>query len=112
MSMSMLDLCISTFAELDKNHVTSKLLWNDAIKDFYDALNAENNKSNIEAAVVDKRSLYLPIECKFKLLEKAKRAGCDSFEFWQDYYKYKATYLEPDNPERPFALEMANGKYL
>ncbi len=108
----MLDTCISIFTKLDENQVTSKSLWDDAIKNFYAALNAENQKSNLEKAVVDKRSWYLPIECKFKLLEKAKNVGCDSFEFWQDYYKYKATYLEPDDPERPFAMEMANGKYL
>lgn len=108
----MLESCINEFSELDKNQITDKVQWDDAIKRFYDALNAENKKPNLERAVVDKRSWYLPIECKFKLLEKAKAAGCDSFTFWKDYYGYRATYLEPDDPQRPFALKMANGKYL
>ena len=108
----MLDTCISIFTKLVENRVTSKSLWDDAIRNFYAALDAEDHKSNLEKAVVDKRSWYLPIECKFKLLEKAKNFGCDSFEFWQDYYGYRATYLDTDDPDRPFAIKMANGKYL
>ncbi len=112
MSMNMLDACIKTFAELEKSCATDERVWSEAVENFYQALNAEDVRSNLESAVLDKRSWYLPIECKFKLLEKAKAAGCDSFEFWKDYYKYKATYMEPDDPDRPFYLEMANGKYL
>lgn len=112
MRMNVLEICINDFAKLDQNQITDEVLWNDTVKRFYDALHAENKKSNLEKAVMDKRSWYLPVECKFELLKKAKDSGCDSFEFWKDYYKYKATYLEPDDPERSFALEMANGKYL
>lgn len=108
----MLSFCINKFADFKRNNIKDDELWNIAIKEFYNALNAENQKTNLESAVIDKRSWYLPIECKFKLLQKAKDYGCNSFEFWKDYYGYKATYLEPDDPERPYALEMSNGKYL
>lgn len=112
MGSNMLDRHICLFADFVRKQVTDEALWENAIKEFYKALNAESQKSNLEQAVTDKRSWYLPIECKFKLLEKAKAVGCDSFEFWKDYYSYRATYLDPDDPERPFALEMANGKFL
>ncbi|MGV0908793.1 hypothetical protein [Martelella sp. FOR1707] len=110
--MDMLNACIAKFAELEKKHVTDEKVWADAIQSFNEALDTENVGRNLESAILETQSWYLPIECKLRLLDKAKNAGCSSFEFWKDYYRYRATYLEPDDPERIFALEMANGKFL
>ena len=86
--------------------------WEDSRRRFINALARENSPTRLEEAVIYKWSWDLPIDLKMKLLERAKDAGCDSFKFWQDYYKYLAAHLTPSDPEFSFALEMANGKYL
>lgn len=86
--------------------------WQEARRQFSRALAEENSPQKLEEAVLDKASWDLPVDCKLALLKKAKAIGCGSFKFWQDYYKYLAAYLEPDDPEHSIALEMANGRYL
>lgn len=85
--------------------------WEHSRQEFLDALACENTAVNLEEAVTYKWSWDLPVDLNLKLLERAKDAGCNSFEFWQAYYKYQAAYLTPSDPEFSFALEMANGKY-
>lgn len=86
--------------------------WEDSRRRFIDALECENSAEKLEEAVTYKWSWELPVDLKLSLLKRAKVSGCDSFEFWQDYYKYQAAHLTPHDPEFSFALEMANGKYL
>lgn len=86
--------------------------WEYLRRRFIDALACENSSERLEEAVIYKWSWDLPVDLNLKLLKQAKDAGCDSFEFWQAYYKYQAAYLTPSDPEFSFALEMANGKYL
>ena len=102
---------IDDYAKLH-NKVASKETWSEAQQQLWLSLGRVENKSELEKAATNKNSWYLPIPYKFALLEVAKYFGCNSFEFWKDYYQYKATYMEPNDPQRPFYLERANGKYL
>ncbi|MCV0349033.1 MULTISPECIES: hypothetical protein [Alphaproteobacteria] len=86
--------------------------WEDARRRFIDALACEKSSERLEEAVTYKWSWDLPVDLNLKLLKRAKDAGCDSFEFWQAYYKFQAAYLTPSDPDFSYALEMANGKYL
>lgn len=79
---------------------------------FITALECEKSSERLEEAVTYQWSWDLPADLNLKLLKRAKDLGCDSFEFWQAYYKYQAAYLSPSDPEFAFAIEMANGKYL
>ena len=86
--------------------------WEASRRRFIVALESEKSSERLEEAVIYKWSWDLPVDLTLNLLERAKDSGCDSFEFWQAYYKYQAAYLSPSDPDFSFALEMANGKYL
>jgi hypothetical protein len=86
--------------------------WEISRRKFIDALACENSAEKLEEAVIYKWSWDLPVDLNLMLIKRAKDAGCNSFEFWQAYYKYQAAYLTPKDPEFSLALEMANGKYL
>ncbi len=89
-----------------------EIAWEASRRRFITALESEKSSERLEEAVIYKWSWDLPVDLNLRLLERAKDAGCDSFEFWQAYYKYQAAYLSPSDPDFAFALEMANGKYL
>ncbi|MEP4197453.1 MAG: hypothetical protein ABJL99_17665 [Aliishimia sp.] len=86
--------------------------WQAACSQFELTLANERRPEKLEEAVLYKWSWDLPVDLKFSLLNQAKDAGCDTFEFWQDYYKYLAAHLTPSDSGFEMAFELANGKYL
>lgn len=110
----LLDL-IDRFRSVDdagKIRSTGEKEWQEACSQFELALENERRPGKLEEAILYKWSWDLPVDLKMLLLNQAKEAGCDSFEFWQDYYKYLAAHLTPSDPEFEIAFDLANGKYL
>ena len=115
MKIDMLTDIIDLFHSIDELgnfRNISEIEWQEARAKFVQALENENELSSLEDAVRYRWSWDLPVDLNLKLLKRAKDMGCDSFQFWQSYYKFQAAYLTPSDPEFKCAIEMANGKYL
>ena len=82
-------------------------IWQNAISDFHNALELENDPEKLETCVLDDSNWRLHVNGRLALLKKTKALGANSRKFLMDYYGYLAAHLDPSLEKEEADLQLS-----